>query len=141
MHVDVAVRAKLRAFAATDAPILDDDLEVFFAPDGADRALRHAKRVATRSTCGRDEKVFVAQTATKQSRHAIVRGRARANTGVAARAVFEIDQEEILGFEQPLIQKIIEVKARRNRFLLVGGETRAGDSFDLLPHSGKSLQH
>ena len=42
MHVDIAVGTKLGAFAAADAPIFDDDLEIFFAADGADRALRHA---------------------------------------------------------------------------------------------------
>ena len=67
VHVDVAVRAKLGAFAAADAPIFDDDLEVFFSPNRTDRALRHAKRVATRSTCGRDQEMFVTQTVTKQS--------------------------------------------------------------------------
>ena len=67
VHVDVAVGAKLGAFAATDAPIFDDDLEIFFATNGTDRALRHAKRIATRSTCGRDQKMFVTQTVAKQS--------------------------------------------------------------------------
>src|SRR4029077_6765688 len=57
MHVDVAIRAELRALAATDAPVLDDDLQVRLASNRTDRALSHAKRVATGSTSCRHQKM------------------------------------------------------------------------------------
>src|SRR5438105_14166073 len=62
LHVDVAVGAKLGAFAATDAPVFDNDFEIFLSPDRTDRALRHAKWIATRSTCGGNEEMFVTQS-------------------------------------------------------------------------------
>src|ERR1700730_609584 len=96
MHVDVAVRAELGAFPATDAPILDDDFEVFLAPNGADRALRHAKWIARRSASRRDQKMIVAQAIAQQTGDAVVRLRASLHTGIAARAVIQIDEQEIL---------------------------------------------
>ena len=67
VHVDVAVRAKLRAFPATDAPVLDDDLEVLLPPDRADRALRHAKRIAAGTAGGGDEEMVVAQSVAEEA--------------------------------------------------------------------------
>ena len=99
MHVDVPVGAKLGTFPATDAPILDDDLEVLLAPNRADRALRHAKWVAARSTSSGDKKVIVAQTVAQQAGHPVVGLCASAHASVAARAIVEIDEEEILRLE------------------------------------------
>ena len=141
MHVDVAVGAKLSAFATADAPIFNDDFEVLFPPNGADRALGHAKRVAARSTCGGDQEMFVTQTVAKESRNSVMRLRTGADARVAPRAVLEIDQQKILCFEQSLAQKIVEMQSRRDRFLLIGRETRAGDRFDLLTHRRKFFQH
>src|SRR5207248_6317049 len=110
MHVDVSVGAKLGTFSATDAPIFDDDFEIFLSPNGTNRALRHAKRIAARSTCSGDQEMFVTQTIAEQPRNSVVRLRASADTRVAASAVLQIDQQKILGLEESLIQKIIEMQ-------------------------------
>src|SRR5207302_9480404 len=99
MHADVAVAAELGAFATADAPIFIDVVEVLFPPNGADRALGHAKRVAARSTCGGDQEMFVTQAVAKESRNPVMRLRARTHARVASRAVLEIDQYEILRFK------------------------------------------
>src|SRR5882762_10336864 len=103
MHIDVAVRTKLRAFAAADAPILDDDLEVFLTANGADRALRHAERIAAGAAGRRDQKMVVAQAIAQQTRDAVVRLCASLDAGIATRAIIQIDQEKILRFKQSLV--------------------------------------
>ena len=92
MHVDVPVGAKLGAFPAADAPILDDDLEVLLPANRTDRALRHAKRVAAGTTRRGDEKMIVAQAVAKQPRDSVVRFRAGLDARVAPGAVVEIDE-------------------------------------------------
>src|SRR5205085_8651456 len=114
---------------------------IFLSPNGTNRALRHAKRIAARSTCSGDQEMFVTQTIAEQPRNSVVRLRASADTRVAASAVLQIDQQKILGLEESLIQKIIEMQSRRNRFLLIGGQTSAGDGFDLLTHCRKLFEH
>ena len=103
MHVDVPVRAKLGALAATDAPIFNNDLEIFLASDRTNRALRHAERVPTRSTSGGNEEMIVAQTIPEQARHAIVRLGTGADAGIAARTIVQVDEQKILRFKQALI--------------------------------------
>src|SRR6202011_664146 len=112
-----------------------------FPPDRTDWALRHAKRVATRSTCGRDQEMFVTQAVAEKPRNPVMRLSAGANAGITACAILEIDQQKVLRFEQSLIQKIVEMQSGRNRFLLIGGHPRSGDRFDLLANCGKSFQH
>src|SRR5260370_31651880 len=73
MHVDVAVGTKLGALAATDAPIFNDDFDIFLTPNRTDRALRHAKWVATRPTCGRDQEMLVTQAVAEEPGHPVVR--------------------------------------------------------------------
>ena len=66
---------------------------------------------------------------------------AGAHASIAARAILEIDQQEILRFEQSLIQKIVEMQSGRNCLLLVRGEARASHGLDLLANGGESFQH
>ena len=113
MHVNVSVRAKLRAFAAADAPILDDDLEVFFPPDGTDRALRHTEWIPARAASGGDEILIITQAITEQTRNPIVRLCASLHAGIATRAISEIDQEEVLRFKESLIQVIVKIQTHR----------------------------
>ncbi len=131
MHVDVAVRAKLGAFAAADAPVLDDDLEVLLSANGADRALRHAKRVAAGTARGRDKEMVVAQSVPKQARNSVVRLGAGLDTGIAPGAVVEVDQEKVLGFEQSLVQVIVEIDAGRSDSALGSCHPRFRDRFEL----------
>src|ERR1700687_4077694 len=48
MHVDIAIRTILGAFAATDAPVLNDDLSRVAPAYRADGAADHAIRIETR---------------------------------------------------------------------------------------------
>src|SRR5438128_1427916 len=141
MHVDVAVRAKLGAFAATDAPVLDDDLEIFLASNRANRALRHTKRVTTGSTSSGDKKVIVAQTVAQQAGHAVVGLCASAHASVAVRAIVEIDEQEILRLEQSQAKKIIEPKTGGKCSLLDRSQPRFGHRLELRADVGKSLEH
>src|SRR3954464_9559089 len=99
MHVDVSVGAELRAFAAPDAPVLDDDLEVFLSANGTHRALRHAKRIAAGAAGRGHEEMIVTQTVPEQARDSVMRFGAGLDTGITAGAVVEIDQQEVLRFE------------------------------------------
>lgn len=92
MHVDIAERAEFRAFAAADAPVFNDDLQVFLTADGSDRALRHAERVAAGAAGGGDEILVVAQAVADEARHAVVSLGAGAHAQVAARATVEVDE-------------------------------------------------
>ena len=141
MHVDVAVRAELGAFPAADAPVLDDDLEVFLPADRTDRALRHAKRVATGTTRRCDEEMIVAQPVAKQAGDSVVRFRAGLDARVAAGAVVEIDEQQVLGFEQTLVQIIVEPQAGRSDAAAGSRHPRIGDGLDLRAHAGKLFEH
>src|ERR1051325_10177184 len=117
MHVDVAIWAKLGALAATDAPVFDDDFEILFASDRANRALGHAKRIAAGAAGRGHQKVIVTQAVSKQSRDAVMGLRASSHASIAARAIVEIDQKKILRFEQSLIQKIVQLQTGWNGIL------------------------
>ena len=68
-----------------------------------------------------------------------MRFRAGPHAGIAACAVLEIDQQEILCFKQSLIQKLIETQPGRNHPWLIGSQAGGGDGFDLLADRGKFL--
>src|SRR5438067_12856687 len=70
-----------------------------------------------------------------------MRLRTSANASIAAGAILELDYIQVLRFEQSLIQKIVEMQSGGNRFLLMRGQARAGDGFDLLPDRRKFFQH
>ncbi len=99
MHVDVSIRAKLGAFSAADTPVFDQDFKIFFAPNGTDWALGHAKRIATRTTGSGNQVMIVAQPVPQEAGHAVMSIRASPHTSVAPGAVVEIDQEKILRFK------------------------------------------
>ena len=141
VHVDVPVGAKLGAFSAADAPILDDDFKVLLPADRTDRALRHAKRIAAGAARRRDEKMIVAQAVAEQPRDAVMRFRAGLDAGIAARAIIEIDEEKILRFEQSLIEIIVEPESGRDRARLGRRHPRLGHRFELGPNVRKFFQH
>src|ERR1700730_15102469 len=70
-----------------------------------------------------------------------MRGGAGTHTSIAACAIIEIDEEEILRLEQSLIKKIIQVQSDRNGILLVGGEARRCHRLELRTHIGEFLEH
>src|SRR5438105_442451 len=85
--------------------------------------------------------MFVSQTVAKQSRNAVMRCGARTDAGITACAVFQIDEQKILRFEQSLVQKIIEMKSSGNRLHLTRREARRRNCFDLLSNTWKCLEH
>src|ERR1043166_3565606 len=99
VHVDIAIRAELGAFFATDTPVFDQDFEVLFSPDRTDWALSHAKRIPAGAAGSGNQIMIVAQTVPQKAGHTIVRIGTSPHTGVATGAVVEIDQEKILRFE------------------------------------------
>src|SRR5207237_7528164 len=105
------------------------------------RALRHTKRVTTGSTSSGDKKVIVAQTVAQQAGHAVVGLCASAHASVAARAIVEIDEQEILRLEQSQAKKIIEPKTGGKCSLLDRSQPRFGHPLELGADVGKFLEH
>jgi len=68
MQIDVAVGTILRAQAAADAPIFDDDFERIAAPNRADRAARPCKWVAALPAARRDK--ILIESASRRGRDA-----------------------------------------------------------------------
>src|SRR5947208_4191238 len=108
VQVEVAVRTIPNAEAATDAPVLDDDLHRVAAPDRSHGAANHAERIAARATRGRDEVLVESQPFTNQTRHAVVRVRTRAHALIATRALLQVQQQETLRFHESLVQEGID---------------------------------
>ena len=107
MQVDVAVGAVVRAQAAADAPVFDDDLERVAAADRADRAADHAQRIAALAA-GSGDQVFVeAQTFADQAGDAVVGIGASAYALIAARAALQVENQQALGFHQAVGEKLI----------------------------------
>src|SRR5688572_369504 len=109
MHRDVSVRAIARAQAATDAPVLDDDLERVPPPNRSDRTPDHAQRIAALAARRRNQVFVEPQTLADKTRHAVVRIGARVDTFIAARALLEIEDEQALRLHQTLSQEIIQL--------------------------------
>src|SRR5271156_1753263 len=111
VHVDVAVRAILRAQPAADAPILDNHFQRIAPPNGTDRTPHHAQRVQTLATGGRAQVVIEAQSLAHQARATIVRVGASFHASVAARAGIQIEQQQTLRFHQALLQEALQRRA------------------------------
>ena len=90
MQINVAVRTILRAKAAADAPIFDDNFERVAPPNRADRAANHTQRITALAATGGDEILIEAQAVSHESRHAVVRVRAGVHASIAARAILQI---------------------------------------------------
>src|ERR1700686_2798525 len=72
VQIDVAVRTILRAEAAADAPILDDDFERISPANRADGAADHTKRAAALAATRGDEILVEAQAIADEPRDAVV---------------------------------------------------------------------
>ena len=142
-HVDVAVGAIGGAVAAADAPVLDHDIQRVLAADGAHRAARHAQRVHAGAATGGHQEILEAQAVAHQAGDAVVvRGHAGLDAFVAARALVEIQQQQVLALHQLLFEEGGE------RGLLHAAEelqihlaARARHFGDAAGDFGKSLHH
>src|SRR5579859_1586078 len=142
MHVDIAVRTILRAQAATDAPILDDDFQRIAPPNRADRTPHHAQRVAALPAGSRDKVFIEAQAFANQARHAVVSVSASAYASIAARAALEIENQQTLRLHQPLRQKILQRRGfdQRETFAILALALERG-GFEAAANLRKLLEH
>ena len=101
LHLDRAVGTLLRAAFAADAPIADEDFLVVTALNRVHRATDHAHRIETGPASGWHEILGLARPNQKETAIAIiVRIDAGAHAFVAARAAVEVDQHQLLAFDQ-----------------------------------------
>ena len=108
MQVDIAVRAILGAEAAADAPVLDDHLERIAPADRTHRAAHHTQRVSALAA-GRGHQVLVkSEPLAHQPRNAVVGIGASAHASIAARALFQVQDQQALRFHQSLRQEVVK---------------------------------
>ena len=142
MQIDVAVRAIARAEAAADAPVFDDDFERIAAADRADRAADHAERIAALAATRGDEILVEAQTVADETRDAVVCIGAGVHTGVAARAILQIQNQQALRFHQSLREELIDGDVVNHlHSLLIGGATFGGNGFETGSNAGETRNH
>ena len=137
MQVDIPVGAVVRAEAAADAPVLDDDFERVAAANRAHRASDHAERVAALAAGGGDQVLVEAQAFADQASDTVMRVGAGAHALIAARAAFEIEHEQALRFHQTLGEELVDgQRVNLHGALAVGGDAFVGDGFERWRTSG-----
>ena len=96
VHLNRSVGTLVGAFAAPDAPVLDDDLPIPAAVDRAHRTAHHAQRVEASAATRRDEVVLETQAVAHQPRNTVVvRRHACLDTFIAPRALVQIEQQQV----------------------------------------------
>ena len=142
MQIDVAVGTILRAEAAADAPIFDDDFERISPSNRTDRAADHAQRVAALTATRGDEILVEAQAVADETRDAVVSVGASVDAGVAARAVLQIQNQQALRFHQALRQELIDGDvANHLHALLICGAAFGGNGFEAASNAGETRDH
>src|SRR5258708_10157874 len=96
VQINIAVRTILRAEAATDAPILDDDFERISPSNRTDGAADHAKRVAALAATRGDEILVESQAIADEAGGALLRVGGRHGAKRPARASFYIQNTKAL---------------------------------------------
>lgn len=102
MKIDVAVGTIARAKAAADTPILDDHFEGIAPANRTNRASHHAEWIAALAATRSNEIAVKAQAIAHEACNPIVRIGAGIHTGVAARAILQVENEQALRFHQAL---------------------------------------
>src|SRR5712664_2749012 len=142
MQVDVAVGTILRAEAAADAPILDDDLERIAPSNRADGAADHAERIAALPATGGDKILVEAQAIADEASDSVVRISASIHTGVAARAILQVQNQQALRLHQSLREKLIDGDvANHLHALLVRSQAFGGDGFKAVADARETFHH
>src|SRR6266478_4453599 len=142
MQVDVAVGTILRAEAAADAPILDDDFERIAPSNRADGAADHAERIAALPATGGDKILIEAQAIADEASDSVVRISASIHTGVAARAILQVQNQQALRLHQSLREKLIDGDVVDHlHALLICGEAFGGDGFQTFADARETFHH
>ena len=142
VQIDVAVRTILRAEAAADAPILDDDFERIAPANRADGAADHTQRVAALAATRGDEILVEAQAIADEPRDAVVCVGASIHTGVAARAILQIQNQQALRFHQSLREELIDGDVVDHlHALLIGRAAFGGNRLETGSNAGETRDH
>ncbi len=102
VQINIAVRAILRAKAAANAPILDDNFERIASSNRANGAANHTERVAALAAARGDKILIEAQAVAHEASDAVVRVRASIHASITARTILQIENQEALRFHQAL---------------------------------------
>jgi hypothetical protein len=142
LQIDVAVGTILRAEAAADAPIFDDNFERISPSNRADGAADHAQRVAALAATRGDEILIEAQAIADETRDSVVSVSASVDAGIAARAVLQIQNQQALRFHQALREELIDGDAANHlHALLICGAAFGGNGFEAGSNAGKTRDH
>src|SRR5207244_4439891 len=113
-HEDITIGTVIRAQPATDAVILDDNLQVLAAMDRVHRTADHAMRIGARAAGGANEEVLEAETVPEHARdgHAVRYSAVLLNAAlgafVASRAKIHVEHEKAPAFVETLLDIIAE---------------------------------
>src|SRR5262249_35448579 len=123
IHLDGAIRTLLRTTLAADAPIADNNLLVVSTLYRVHGAADHADRIETRSASRGHKILAVARSNQKQSAaRVIVRPHAGLDALVAARAAIEVNQHQLLAFDQTKLLSTGGSSKVESRMSIVGSE-------------------
>src|SRR5229473_423033 len=142
VQIDVAVRTVLRAEAAADAPILDDDFQRIAPSNRTDRTADHAEWIAALPATRGDEILIETQTIADEPGDAVVRVGAGVDASIAARAILQIQNQQALRFHQSLREKLVDGDVVNHlQALLIGGVAFCGNGFEACSHAGETRDH
>src|SRR5260370_2878774 len=142
MQMDIAVGAILRAKAAPDAPILDDDFERIASSNRADGTADHAQRVAALAATGGHEVLIETQAVGDETSDAVVRVSASVHASVAACTILQIQNQQALRFHQSLREELIDRHIVNHlHALLIRGAPFGGNRFEPSSNAGKTRNH
>lgn len=112
VHVDVAVGAVGRTEAAADAVAFDQDLfAIRLAVNGIDRAADQAVGVGATAAGGGDEPLVKPEAVADEAGDAAVSVGTGLGAFVAAGAGFQVEDEELLGIVEALVEELGEERA------------------------------
>jgi len=142
MHIDISIGTVVGAQTATDAPVLDGDFKAVASANSTHRAPDHAEWVfALAAGCGH-EIVIETHAIANKTADAIVRISAGAHTLVTSSAPVEVEHQQALRFQKPLVEKRVHRHTLYLRkALAVFCSALAGDSLEAVAHLWKALEH
>ena len=142
MKVDVSVGTIVRAQAATDTPVFDDDLKSIAAPNRADRATDHAERIAALAARSGHQVLIEAQTLADQSADALMCVGTGPHALVATRALLQVENEEALRFHQSLGEELVYGNVLRlDRVAQILFDPLAGNGSQFVANFWKAIKH
>jgi len=120
MQINIPYGQFLRAKAAADAPVFNNDFKRIAPPDRSDRAATMQSGSRHWPARCRHQEILEPETFAHQPSHAVVRIGARRHTGIAPRAFVEVQNQQALRLHQSCERKSSRENAatmlRRSRF-------------------------